>query len=509
MAELQALEGSGPKLLPASTLHCPLCQKPFIQESSHKRHTSYCRKAQDRQRIRKKACRACSSAKTKCTFERTCRRCRSLSLHCSYDQPGTTVEVTRRPQPLVPTGVPDNSSIAPANPIARNEVHFPDASRTDIDYQLPDFHIVGDTDPIRPASTNHGILVNIPGRVEDLGSALETQMTVPIWPSYQTSLPPSFLHLPREPMLRSALPCNANNNHISAPFDKRIESGIPLHVRQKWSELARLQPTDPVAQHNLRLIYHTMRAYPYMMLRRETFPPFIHPHWHRQSTPALPWPLANCMSIAKLFVSRTSETVAFLWQTVKSESQRCLDEMNDFSDECLLAATQVQIMYLIMRLIDGATQPDPIDLQIVVTFKVLCQYFKAQNDGCFVVHQPHGWECWIHTESRIRILVVFFLLNRVISTFADIDCPTVDQYRDLPLCSTKGPWEAKTSAVWASEYAACAHLKDAGLRTIGHMIELQGANRNEAQAQILDSWNAAADNLGVLLNSVTLCLAHA
>ena len=44
--------------------------------------------------------------------------------------------------------------------------------------------------------------------------------------------------------------------------------------------------------------------------------------------------------------------------------------MNDLSDECLLAAIQVQVTYLIMRLVDGAAQPDKLDVQLLLTFKV-------------------------------------------------------------------------------------------------------------------------------------------
>ncbi|KAM0815745.1 putative C6 zinc finger domain containing protein [Seiridium cardinale] len=288
-----------------------------------------------------------------------------------------------------------------------------------------------------------------------------------------------------------------------------VGDGIPAQMHQKLGTLARLQPKDPVAQHNIRLIVNSMRAYPYMMLRRETFPPFIHPQWHRQNPPTLPWPLANCMGIASLFVSRTTETKLLLWETVRSESQRCLDEMVDMSEECFLGAIQVQVMYLIMRVVDGETHPDPLNLQLLATFKVLCQQFKALNDGNFFPCRSSDWESWIHTESRVRILVVFFLISRVISIFTGLNCPIVDLYRELPICSTRGPWEAKTDTEWQLELAACAYAKDDGLSTIGHMIDLGKADGEHSHSHMLDSWNATADNLGILLQSVTLTIAHA
>ena len=90
-----------------------------------------------------------------------------------------------------------------------------------------------------------------------------------------------------------------------------------------------------------------------------------------------------------------------------------------------------------------------------------------------------------------------------------MNCALTSKFRDIRLCSARGPWEAKTADEWATEYAAYAQTKLAGLSTIGQLIELQGVNRNRGQAQILDGWNATADSLGALLHSVTLGLAYA
>lgn len=97
--------------------------------------------------------------------------------------------------------------------------------------------------------------------------------------------------------------------------------------------LARLPITDPIMQRTATLIMQQLRAFPQMMLRRETLPPFIHAHWNRPSSTtstALPEPLANCMSIAHLFASRNSETTPFLWRTVKQEQRSFLEKVRLF-----------------------------------------------------------------------------------------------------------------------------------------------------------------------------------
>ena len=66
-----------------------------------------------------------------------------------------------------------------------------------------------------------------------------------------------------------------------------------------------------------------------MMLRRETFPWFIHPQSQLLSEPArtaLPEALSTCMSIAQMFALRTSETMRFLWRAIKTEYRRLLSE---------------------------------------------------------------------------------------------------------------------------------------------------------------------------------------
>jgi hypothetical protein len=54
---------------------------------------------------------------------------------------------------------------------------------------------------------------------------------------------------------------------------------------------------DPRHQPTILILLHTVRALPQMMTRRETFPAFIHGHWHMSE---LPDALVKCMSISQL-----------------------------------------------------------------------------------------------------------------------------------------------------------------------------------------------------------------
>ncbi|KAI3324751.1 hypothetical protein HD806DRAFT_493507 [Xylariaceae sp. AK1471] len=491
---LTVSEAGGPS---ESILRCTLCGKPFIKQLTYRRHLSYCRKTQNRQRVRNRACRACNIAKTKCTSENTCQRCRLRGIRCAYDQHGGTVEVPRTHESGFTIGIPDNSSAISTVPTANDELQL-NALPTDNESHLPDF-------------TNNEVLVDIdmPERNQGIGVTSETQALLPFSISQQRPLPSSWLYPQRGDPSWTDGEDNSLLFEIESMREVRGEIEIPPRIHQMLGTLTHIRHANTITQHNARLVMQSIRTYPFMMLRRETFPPFIHPQWYRQTSPALPWPLANCMSIANLFVSRTLETGAFLWQTVKTETQKCLDEMNSLSEECLLAAIQAQSMYIIMRLADGVTEPDDLDLQLLIAFKVLCQHLKVQNDGLYLEPTGQDWESWIRTESKIRILIVFFLISRVVSVSPGMACCVVNQYSDTPLCSGKGLWEAKTSATWASEYAAYAQTQGGRIHTIGEMIELHRVNRNRIRSNELARWGASADSLGILLNSVLLGLAHA
>ena len=94
--------------------------------------------------------------------------------------------------------------------------------------------------------------------------------------------------------------------------------------------LATFQDKRPHAQHNADIIIQSLRSFPTMMLRRETFPWFIHPLSHllsKQAGATLPEALSSCMSIVQMFASRTPETKHLLSRAIRIEYRRFLVEV--------------------------------------------------------------------------------------------------------------------------------------------------------------------------------------
>lgn len=113
--------------------------------------------------------------------------------------------------------------------------------------------------------------------------------------------------------------------------DLAIENVTASHLKSTNNTtgfLTRLRTSEPLAQQCTNLVMDALCAIPEQMLRRVTFPPFVHPHWDR---PSLPEPLAICMRIAQMFSSRTSDIKPFIWRTILAEQRRVIEQVCIYS----------------------------------------------------------------------------------------------------------------------------------------------------------------------------------
>jgi hypothetical protein len=188
---------------------------------------------------------------------------------------------------------------------------------------------------------------NVAGTSSDLYALDETQISMdwdvldfingdilPQSPK-NTLLDPASEDMPIEPFLRGigdlhANSCNGDLELTEMSWLERDPSQgeyAPTAVRRAWvlpnpDFLSPIPSSDPVKNCTASVAMQMLRAFPQMMLRRETFPPFIHGHWFRPMSamePSLPEPLVNCMGVAQVFVSHNPETRPFLWRMIQSE----------------------------------------------------------------------------------------------------------------------------------------------------------------------------------------------
>ena len=274
--------------------------------NSRDRHFRYCTR---NTRNRPRSCQACNAAKTKCSFDAPCSRCTKKGIECIYEK---VVKAGRRTLPSSAVtdeeGVEPDGNLSdllsfgdpPANgiPSLDGECAFTFADNLDMsDTQLDEFLAAGD---------------DVLDRYD-----FSADISIPLQPEQHHS---------------SVSWCAWMRGNVSLAVVTENHLPVVSHPNDYFSGVT-LQPGRPHAQHNADLIIQSLRSFPTMMTRRDTFPWFIHPHSQIASNPTdaiLPEALSNCMSIAQMFASRTAETRLFLRQTIRAEYRRFGVEVHCF-----------------------------------------------------------------------------------------------------------------------------------------------------------------------------------
>ena len=310
----------------------------LASELSHKRHISYCSRNQTRLRVRPRSCRSCNAAKAKCTFQAPCWRCTAKGLDCVYEQPRRTVAAAYDGEADPNTGSPDGQNIIDlpdqAAYLQERDLSNVGVSIEDVLQVTDAFDTINSTDDTTEDVSREHLPLQVDDPfahghdgARDFSTVTAAPLTNKADPCDTWAWPYSFIQ-PRMGQVAQA-PWSTWTTNIAnypTPYTPNLNDMFSLSQRRC---LALLQPSSHVVQHNTHLMVQALRAYPLMMLRRETLPPFIHPHWHRQSSPALPDPLSNCMSIAQMYAFRSEETKPFLWRTIKAEDERFTSQVTD------------------------------------------------------------------------------------------------------------------------------------------------------------------------------------
>ncbi|CAH0026966.1 unnamed protein product [Clonostachys rhizophaga] len=449
---------------------CPICRKAFVKDNSFKRHLSYCRRAQFKRKGRPKPCDGCSLAKTKCSLdEPTCQRCRSKDLPCVYG--------AKLLEGLFP------------NPDSQNGIPFGNPDNLHLEQMLtagdPAKSVTGGSDP-PPEFNSH--------------------LTPPqsSWPLISSDISNGQESV-AEP---TSAPSESLQSSEFLPFDEAAPAQS-TELANEPATLTALKQPSPEAEASATIVMHCIRSYPQMMLRRQTFPPFIHPHWH---TEKLPENLVNCMSIAQLFVTRTSENSPFLWRTIDNEVSRFKDEANEMDVRVVQTAAQATLIYLIMLAVDEAEDMSARGARLLEVFQILSFRTRDLCGGIFLAppeckHPSPSWEEWIFTESRRRINCFYFAVREVIQAKADVPCVPPGAHRQVALCSAKTMWEARSREGWEEEMA----IQNMGrlhidLWSLGALLDAQRHPEDAMYAQLLEIWGANTDKMGVLMSVVAVIM---
>ncbi|KAI0903071.1 hypothetical protein F4823DRAFT_324077 [Ustulina deusta] len=272
--------------------------------------------------------------------------------------------------------------------------------------------------------------------------------------------------------------------------------------------------TDPKHQIGAMFLLETMRGFPYMMSRRETFPIFLHGQWHRHE---LPITFINCMRICELYIARNTCTGGreLFYSAMSEEAARFMHQLPTASKEELAASLSMQSMYILMAVFENQTPqanytPELAarNYDVEIMTNIARQSFQRDSYGPFNIDKigdpDETWEEFIYAESRRRCALFWFMVSRVIDLGYGLHCPPVLGYRGLSLPAPEALWSARTREDWeAARTEIREHrqepLYNTTLRTVGDLIESRARVSNPDCARQISNWLAGCDKLGLML----------
>ncbi|KAI6749672.1 hypothetical protein HG530_015086 [Fusarium avenaceum] len=280
-------------------------------------------------------------------------------------------------------------------------------------------------------------------------------------------------------------------------FNKDTQIQVQPQTLSSKGSLARVSNRLSSLQHASRVIMQMLYAYPQMVLRRQTFPPFIHPHWHEKR---LPDTLATCMSIAQLFAARTPETEPFLWRTISAEEERFREQLYTMTPREVHMCLEVMIIYMMMAMRESGTEGKERTSRLFETTELIGSHFLDLAGSYSTSEQTEPsftWEDWIFAESRRRMARLWLVISCVITIESGKICDGCSALDTLPLPSSRLLWEARSLEDWQTEKAF--HDMSSPLTTLGELVRAKEDSGDPLHAQKLQTWETGSDQMAAML----------
>ncbi|ORY12875.1 hypothetical protein BCR34DRAFT_286370 [Clohesyomyces aquaticus] len=463
--------------------------------ASHKRHGYYCRSKQTGPRSsRKRSCSHCVRAKLRCDSRfPSCSGCSSRQIQCQYD--GEALQ-------NLSAFATSMSQISQGNTVTRHDPAT--AAMNEMSGSIPDS--VADnfwSDVLLDAEFLGLSDIPVDAHTDFAPATTETRELMAFQDTFQFAATDLQIQAP-------------DPSSIISPTDLSVTLSDGLSTEEPSRPIAIRRMIRPESRSIALFLMNIIGSFPRMMLRKETFPPFIHPkcHWNLNSKEdELPEMLVNCMTLAEMFTVRTKKTSNLLWRTVRMEYERLWLEHERYSDNELLASVQALLIYAIMRFMDGHTDLENFDIPLLQSLNTISSALSLRIGGGefknSVEVEQQSWQDWIFQESRRRVVTVARIMNLAINLDHAISCEPLDGFCLAPLPAKKTLWEAADAKHWRAEFDTTLHAREIfGLSKLGKVLKLQ-QSRDQIIATPVEweEWYATADGFGpvVMLASSLMC----
>lgn len=237
---------------------------------------------------RKKACEQCSTAKVRCDLKRPhCTRCQSRRAGCQY---------VRRP-----TSPPSPSSLPNVHEPGTVHAHVTEAADHSSGDALGAFNLLDSSSLVDTNTPPLGLSVHEPRRpVQGHGE----RPSNPTW----TNEGLDFTHV--------HLICTVDSNRVR---NRWLQDLLP------WPN----QRPKSYSPGTVQFLSRVLKTYPYMMVESGKLPPIIHPAQLAGSS--IPKPLANCLTLTRMWEGHAQGGAGIVRDTVKGEMERLFREASSQS----------------------------------------------------------------------------------------------------------------------------------------------------------------------------------
>ncbi|EPQ58763.1 hypothetical protein GLOTRDRAFT_36217, partial [Gloeophyllum trabeum ATCC 11539] len=430
---------------------------------------------------RKKACQQCTNAKTRCDLQRpTCSRCQLRGLDCRYAAQPELYGEGSAPSSRVNYSISaERSSIVVQSAASSSTSHISNSNSTQ-----------GQPGPIFPPISF------------DLDEGLIQGNMSAMSPAYDPFRPSS-------PVASGSY----STPTVTPPstLDTDLVSSVdPSRIRSRWLDQILASPDQrPKHLSELAVSYmsQVLKTYPKMMLRQGGLPPLIH---HSQAEgERIPVPLANCLSLVRMWENRAPGSEMIAIQTIKWEMERLFREVSSFYGTYeqmeLLAAFQAYLIYSIMLFFSSSEDGKSVtDRTVMINLQELACRVAQTGLVCAaeLSHCRPRWESWIVASAKRRTLYIMYFLDNVYCTLNHIPCHIAEELGSLLAPASKALWEARTKEKWEREYDIHLAAWNGGGLRIGELWASRERGTATQQERI-QRWLESVDEYGMMYFSVS------
>ncbi|KAL7930139.1 hypothetical protein V8C35DRAFT_166474 [Trichoderma chlorosporum] len=218
-----------------------------------------------------------------------------------------------------------------------------------------------------------------------------------------------------------------------------------------------------------RMILGQIGAYPAMMVKGHSLPPFIHSRCNiddslthdcakAEKHGCFRKILSICASLVGMWMDKTPVSSPFVWETIYKEISRMHKEHESYDSETLLESVQALTIYLLLQAQDTETLVKNDVKFLLVTIGDIGEKLHSgfgYNSFVDTVENPLPRGTWILYESTRRTLCLLYVIEMFLEVnIRGYESRCCQSFAAAPLPCIRDLWEVSSTHEWSKRYGA-------------------------------------------------------